>query len=124
MKKHAFGIIGIVVALVGIGVAILQDELRGPPPSAQTQLKERVVEKGIELLGGEVEKPMFRDRIVMSYTVLGFIAIVLGVVSYVRKENPRISALSGALGAIAIAWEYVLIGIGIGVVVLILGAFS
>ena len=123
-ERNVIGIIGIVIALTGIAIAVFQDEMRSPPAETSATLKSRVVEKSITLLGGEVDKPAEVDAITLTYRGLGFLAFLFGVVSWVRKENHRISALAGALGAVAVAWEYVVIGIGIAVVVLILGAFS
>jgi len=56
----------------------------------------------------------------MVYAGLGFVAIVLGVVSWVRKDHIRISGGAVALGLMAIAWQYVLIASGIAIIIFIL----
>ncbi len=122
--KNRIGLIGILIALTGIGVAIFQDDLRPEKPSAAEQIKDLAVSRGIELLGGHVEKRRERDLVQLTYLGLGFIALVLGVVSFLRKESPQVAGAAGALGVIAIGWEFVLIGIIIAVIILILAYFS
>lgn len=122
--KNAIGMAGILIALLAIGVAAFQEQLRPPPPPAKTQLKERVVEKAAELVGIESESSASRDWITLIYIGLGFLALVVAVVAYVTGESHRISGMAGALGVIAIGWEYVLIGIVVAIVILILANIS
>lgn len=124
IKNNLIGFIGIFIALVGIGLAIFQDELRPATVSDPTTLSEAVFEKGAELLGVEVEKKRKTDWVTMTLYVLGFIAIVLGVFSWVKNENHRVSAAAAALGVIAVAWEYVLIGVVVAIIMLIAGSFA
>ena len=122
--KNKIGLIGILIALTAIGVAIFQDDLRPEQPSAAEKLKDLAVSKSIELLGGDAEGRRERDVVQLTYHGLGFIALVLGVVSFLRKESHQVAGAAGALGVIAIGWEFVLIGIIIAVVILILAYFS
>jgi len=122
--KNIFGIVGIVIALVAIAVAVFQDDLRPSPPPPSEQLTTRVLEKGVELFTGEVEKKNKRDLVGYTYAGLGLLAFMLGAVSFTKKENTRISGLAGGLGIIAIAWEYVLIGIVIAVVIIMIAEFD
>jgi hypothetical protein len=95
--------------------------LRPSPPLAAEQLKEKVLQKGAEMFGVKIEKKTERhDFVAVTYIGLGLVAIVLGVVSYIRKESHRVAGMAGALGIVAIAWEYVLIELIIAVVILIL----
>ena len=59
-------------------------------------------------------------RVAVTYIGLGLVAIVLGIVSYIRKESHRVAGMPGALGIVATAWEYVLIGLIIAVDIMIL----
>jgi hypothetical protein len=119
--KNILGTLGIVVALIGITVAIFQDDLRPSPPLAAEQLKEKVLQKGAAMLGVRVEEKTERhDFVAVTYIGLGLAAIVLAVVSYIRKESHRVAGMAGALGIMATAWEYVLIGLVIAVIILIL----
>jgi hypothetical protein len=122
--KNMIGILGIIIALLGVGVAIFQDQLRPPPTPATTQLKEAAIEKGASLLGVKVDKKTNFDWVTATQYGLGFFAIVLGAFSWVRKENHRVSALAAGLGVIAAAWEYFLYGVALAAFILIAGAFS
>lgn len=124
IQKNLIGIIGIVIALAGVGVAIFQDELRPPPTTTTVQLKDVALEKGAELLGIAVENKKSSDWVRLTQFMLGFLAIVFGVTSWVRKENHRISAAAVSVGIIAVAWEYVLFGVGFAVFVMIIGSLS
>jgi len=124
INKNTFGIIGIFIAIIAIAVAVFQDDLRPTPPPASELLTTRVLEKGVELFTGEVEKMKKRDLVRYSYAGLGLLALILGVASFTNKENTRISGLAGGLGIIAIAWEYVLIGIVIAVVIIMIAEFD
>lgn len=124
INKNTFGIIGIFIAIIAITVAVFQDELRPSPPPVSEQLTTRVLEKGVELLVGDVEKKNKRDLVGYTYAGLGLLALMLGVFSFTKKENTRISGLAGALGILAIAWEYVLIGIVIAVVIIIFAEYD
>ena len=121
MSKNVFGIVGIVIALTGIGIAIFQDELGSDPPPVSTQLKEKVLHKGAELLGVETKAPSVkRDFVKIASMSLGLLAIVLSVVSFIRKEYYRIAGMAGTLGIVAITWEYVVIGVVIAIIVFII----
>ena len=122
--RNRIGIIGLVVALLGIGVAIFQDDIRSHFDTEPVEVRDRVVEKGAELLGIEITSDTTRDKVTWVQFGLGFIAIILGVVSWIRKENHRVSASAAALGIIAVAWEYVLIAAAVAVLLLIVGSFS
>lgn len=122
--KNLLGILGIVVALGGVAVAAFQDELRGPRPPLSEQLKEEVLNRGAELFGGDVEKARGVDAVSATYTFLGFLGLVLGVGSFVRNEDHRISGMAGALGIIAMSWEYVLIGVILAIAVFLLSVFN
>jgi hypothetical protein len=143
--KHHFGIIGLVVGLIAIGVAIFQDDLRAyevqlePAVEAKPELtlKELAIEAGRKVIEDKILKedaespvvvaeppPAARDKIELIYMVLGFFAMVLGVVSWAKKDHIRISGGAISLGLMAVAWQYVLIGIVIAVVILVLSNIS
>lgn len=118
--KNTVGIAGICVAIIAIGIAIFQDDLRPEAPSATTQLADRVSEAVAKIGGIEIEESSSRDWVTLTYIGLGFLALVAGIVSFVQKENHRVSGMAGALGVVAIAWEYVLIGVVVAVVLFLL----
>lgn len=124
IQKNLIGIIGIAIALVGVGVAIFQDDLRPQPTPVSIQLKDVALEKGAQLLGIDVEEKTPSDWVRLTYFILGFLGIIMGVISWVKKENHRVSATALSLGIVAVAWQYVLIGVGFAVFIMIIGSFS
>ena len=124
LKANRIGLVGIVIALFGIGVAAFQDDLRAKFDDAPGESVETVVRKGFALFSNVKVEEQKHDKVDYVYISLGLIALVLGVWSYIVKENHRISAVAGALGVVAMAWHYVMIGLVIAVVVFFLGSFS
>lgn len=142
MKNH-LGIAGLIVGLVAVALAIFQNEIRDssapapPPPKEELSLKEVAAEAGKKLLKEKILKetpppptpqpnPTVapRDTIAMVYTVLGFIAMGLGIFSWVKKDHIRISGGAVSLGLMAIAWQYVLIAVAVAVVIIIISNIS
>lgn len=70
------------------------------------------------------EQPKFNtDRIVTLSTVAaGFLAVVLAVIAYVRREDKRISGSAVALGAAALAFQFLVIAICMVVAALVFSA--
>lgn len=139
--KGKIGIIGLIVGLIAVGLAIFQNDLRPqkppPEPKPEPTLKELAVEAGKKVINDKIlkkeddpppipEDPLTasHDRIELTYMTLGFLAMVLGVVSWVKKDHIRISGGAISLGLMAVAWQYVLIGVVIAVVILILANIS
>ncbi len=118
---NKIGIVGIIFAFLGIVTAIFQDDIRSGLQSVDAPLSAQVLEKSKVLLLGKKEE-YARDKVDYAYSILGLIALTLGVVSYLQNENHRISSSAAALGIVAIAWHYVLIGVVIAVVILLLGS--
>ena len=119
--KNKIGIAGIFIALLAIGIAIFQDRLRQPNPPEKTSLMSKVLNKSTFISGSKRKSVTSSfDAVTYTYISLGFFALIFAVVSYLKNENHRFSGMAGALGVIAIGWEYVLIGVVIGIVILIL----
>ena len=139
--KHKIGIIGLIVGLIAVGLAIFQNDLRPqqppPEPKPEPTFKELAVEAGKKVISDKILKkeaeppPITEDSLVsshdgveLSYMILGFLAMVLGVVSWVKKDHIRISGGAISLGLMAVAWQYVLIGVVIAVVIIIVANIS
>ena len=119
-----FDIAGILVAPLGIGVAAFQDDLRGGLAPDSPQLTQRVIEKGVPLVQKDGVAISDDDIVDYPYIGLGIVALALGAWSYVAKENHRVSEMAAALGIVALAWHYVLIGIVVAVVEMIVLSVS
>lgn len=122
---NRFGIIGIIVGLIAIGVAAGGDSIRELIEPEPTSIAERVLETGAAILTGEARSSTSeRDYVTVSYIALGFVAIVLAVISFLRHENQRVTTMAGVLGVMAVGWSYILIGLAISVVLIILVNFD
>ena len=142
MNFH-YGIIGLVVGLIAVGIAIFQGDLFTEPEPVveeKTSIKELAVEAGKKLIREkllnedeeEPESPKEKKTVMgveiderhngvqLTYMALGFAAMILGTVSWVKKDHIRISGGAVALGLVAVAWQYVLIGVVIAIVIIVL----
>ena len=122
--KNIVGTIGIFIAIIALGIAIFQDDLRPDPPSATTQLADRVSEAMAKIGGIEIAEKASKDWVTFTYIGLGFLALIVGIGSFLRQEDHRVSGLAGVLGVVAIGWEYVLIGITVAVVLFLISYLS
>jgi len=118
--KNKFGITGICIAIFAIAIAIYQDDIRPESPTASVQLADRLADAVAKIGGVETDASSPKDWVTMAYIGLGLLALIAGIVSFVQKENHRVSGMAGALGVVAIAWEYVLIGVIVAVVLFLL----
>jgi len=142
--KAKLGYIGIVIGIIAIAIAIFQDDLRSPAPEptpVQVEegktLKEQAIAAGKKKLSeklfgkkevapkeAEVETSSKRDKIEILYMSLGILALALGAFSWAKKEHHRVASAAVALGLIAVAWQFVLIGVSIAVVLYIIANFD
>ncbi len=133
--KH-IGIAGLAVGFIAIAVAIFQDNLReaiGTPVTPDPTLMELAKDAGKKLIADKFLKEtppppassaMPLDAVQASSTGLGLIAMILGVTSWIRKEHIRVSGGAVSLGLVAIAWQYVLLGMLIAAIIIILANFQ
>ncbi len=139
--KYKFGILGILISMLAIGVAAFQDELRPGTKSTnkergteQQELKSRVFKSGVSFVAsraglrtGTLETKQEAavpgntiDYIRLSYMGLGLIALLFAVISLLKKEGWRMAGTAGALAIAAISWHYILWWLGIVIIVLVL----
>ncbi|MDB6124631.1 MAG: hypothetical protein JWQ71_3624 [Pedosphaera sp.] len=136
-KAHTFGLIGIVVAFLGLAGAIFSPlalEVQRPPPKqlsdvladTAVKIKDRFTKR--EALPPPPRETDWRVVAIITASSLGFIGAALGTASWIRREDLRISGAAVAVGVTAIAFHYILaaIGITIGLVIVawILSHFS
>ena len=128
-RARAFGLVGIIVALLGLAGAIfspLAFEVQRPPPKqfsdvlADTALKikDRVTKR--EAPAPPPPQTDWRVVALITASALGFIGAAFGIASWVRREDLRVSGAAVAVGVTAIAFHYVLaaIGVTIGLVII------
>ena len=135
LARNFLGLIGLIVGLVAVLIAIFQNDLRPPPPPEDERTLTEVASEATKKLIQEKilkESPpeavpdheKRHDAVALTYMALGFLAIVLGVVSWIRRDHIRLSGGAVAIGLVAVGWEYVLVGLLIAVVILVLANFS
>ncbi len=129
--KH-IGISGLVVGFIALTVAIFQDNLReaiGTPAKPDPTLLELARDAGKQLIADkflkEEDQPSSKpsaplDPVQASCTGLGLLAMILGVTSWIRKEHIRVSGGAISLGLVAIAWQYILLGMVIAAIIIVL----
>ncbi|MEM7201336.1 MAG: hypothetical protein AAF628_13785 [Planctomycetota bacterium] len=135
--RDQLAVIGLILAIVALGVAVFADGLRGATaPSAPAEprsIKERTLEAGKKLLrekllDGPTEESILptrpRDTITLAPMGPGLLAIVLGIVAWICKARARLAGATIAVGLVAAAWQYVVVGLIVAVVVLVLGNFG
>ena len=112
--KLQYGIIGLVVGLIAVGIAIFQNDLIGEPePVVEEDIsfKELAVEASKKLIKEKLlnkeeakpEPPKEKKTVMgveiderhngvqLTYMTLGFAAMILGTISWVKKDHIRIS---------------------------------
>src|SRR5262245_54832097 len=131
-----FALVGVVVGALAFGISIVHfffGPIVSPPPLEEVvadkaaEVRSRVIAKlkGDEAPPPEPESSRFNaDNVVMGgAAVSGFVALMLGVVGFVRREDLRMTGSAAALGATAIAFQFALVALGaIVLAILIAGA--
>ncbi len=129
--RHRYSLVGLILGFAAACIAAFESQLVAsePPPK---QDRRGVLEVGtgnrtltVKLRKEEPPPPRKPTSPVrVSYTLLGLAAIGLGTFSWIKKEHIRMSGGAAALGLLAVAWQWVLIGVCFAIVVLIVANFS
>jgi hypothetical protein len=106
--KNMLAVVGLVVALAGLGVAVFQDEIRDEQKSSVQSVTQDALDIGKEVWSGE--KRLRDDAISIIYIILGLIGLVLGLAALLKKESGGLSLLAMAAGGTAMTWHW-LVGI-------------
>ncbi|GLH82413.1 hypothetical protein SSBR45G_73220 [Bradyrhizobium sp. SSBR45G] len=135
VRSRRLGIIGCLIGLVALVAAVLPHwvlpVIDPPPPIDQVivdvghRVKERLVAriKGVEY-HAPVRETSWADRLHQQLpaaaVLLGLLAIILGVVGQLRREERHIAAMATTLGGCAIAVQLSFVLMGVLVVMAIL----
>jgi hypothetical protein len=123
-NRSTIGFIGIAVGAIALIVAIVHFWIG--PVSPQPRLETTVAEKAVAirdatvaaLKGEEVEEKtspsnIDLDQVVrIATSVLGGLALILGVVSFANREPMRVGGGAAFLGGVAIAFQFAVIALG------------
>jgi hypothetical protein len=117
MKPHALGITGCVIGLLGVIATILSHHVIDRPPEQPPswEINLNFSEKLNWRYGNAPPAPppstslVSRDSMQLAATVIGSIAILFAVASWIRREGISLGLIAAFLGAAAIAWEIVVV---------------
>jgi hypothetical protein len=126
--------VGVVIGVVAFGLALAH--FWAGPFSPKPPIEEVVADKAVKIRNAVVAKlkgeekaaaahaqSFDTDRVVTISTIAAsFLAIVLAVVSYIRREDKRISGSAVALGGVALAVQYLVVAIGAIVLAILVAA--
>ena len=132
--KNPFGLVGLVVGVLALGGALAHFFVGpiNPPPPLETIAAEKVVKikesiaaklRGEELPQTGTVRGWDADRVVETSTAMtGFLAMVLAIVSFIRREDLRVSGSAAAVGAGAVAFQFVIAALGALILVILIAA--
>jgi len=122
-KKSTFGVIGMTFGAVALLLALIH--FWGGPFSPRPTLEQTVAETAaaikeatVSALKGEEAPSPERSSIdldratQLTTSVLGGMAVIFGLVGFVRHESLRAAGSAAALGAGAIAFQFAVLAIG------------
>jgi hypothetical protein len=123
LRRHAFGWSGLIIGLLALAlgllpgwIAPLYDPPTKPIPQRAADWLGELKDKAMSAIRAEPPAPpppeqrsFWRDpRLTLWSLLLGFSALLLGIVSFVRHEDQRLVACTIALGAGTISTQYFL----------------
>lgn len=135
MTENRYSSIGSIIGLIALGIAVFHFFLG--PIEKQPTLEEYVANKAIsiksaisaKMKGEEVVSSQKDNKVdaddIVAYSVasLGFIAIVFGVIAFLKKEEIKNCGVSITLGAAAIAFKVAIAIAGALIIISLIGAF-
>ena len=133
-NRSRVGFIGIAVGAVALLMAIVHFWMG--PISTQPSLEQSVAEKAVAIknatiaaLAGETIEEKAAPRSIdldqglrMATSVLGGLALILGVVSFAKGEPFRVGGGAAFLGGASIAFQFAVIAIGAIALAILIGA--
>ena len=132
-RKMKFSTMGLILGALALLLAIGQFWFTAASP--KPALEDRVADKVIAIRDATLDRLAGREKeapepqwdsyqLVMAATsVLGSLALILGVLGYVRKEPTRACLSAAALGGAAVAFPFVVGALGAVIVLVAIMAF-
>ena len=132
LMRNTFGSVGVAVGLIAIAVALIQF-WGGPfdpkPPSTGDKLNskmERLKDNVVSTFKGEKADP---PRVQNSFSIdktliygsmsIAFLAVVLGIVAFLRREDKRFTQASIVIGLSGLAFHFLLVALGVFIILAI-----
>jgi peptidoglycan/LPS O-acetylase OafA/YrhL len=133
-ERSTTGFVGIAVGSIALMMAIVHFWMGplSPQPSVERTVAERAVaikNATIAALKGESIKKEAPPKnfdldqgVRIATSVLGGLAVILGVVSFAKREPVRVGGGAAFLGGAAIAFQFAVIALGAIVLAILIGA--
>jgi peptidoglycan/LPS O-acetylase OafA/YrhL len=133
-ERSTTGFVGIAVGSIALMMAIVHFWMGplSPQPSVERTVAERAVaikNATIAALKGESIKKEAPPKnfdldqgVRIATSVLGGLAVILGVVSFAKREPVRVGGGAAFLGGAAIAFQFAVIALGAIVLAVLIGA--
>jgi hypothetical protein len=133
-SRATIGFIGIAIGAVALLVAIAHFWMG--PISPQPSVEKTVAEKAVAiknatiaaLKGEKIEENVppntidLDQGVRMATSILGGLAVILGVISFAKREPFRVGGGAAFLGGAAIAFQFAVIALGAIVLAILIGA--
>lgn len=141
MKRHLLSLIAFILGFTGVCMAAFQNNIHAKISPAQEE------ETGWKKKAGQAVRKLVEEKLPamqapppaappadatqlpltpwqMGYTLAGLLAMGLGAFAWSLRQNVRLSGAAVALGVVAVAWQWALIGVMIAVAIFLLANFS
>ncbi len=141
--RYGLGLCGLALAMVGLTLAVSRPvitELLKPSPVPRRKLSETLAGAGAKFVDRMVARargkaaaprdeppprPQPPERLWLLYlsiaaTSLGFVGSLSGTAGWIRREDSRLAGSAIAVGALAVAWIYIVAALVIALVIFFL----
>ena len=102
--KNMLAVLGLVLALAGLGVAIFQDSIRGEQKTSVESLTQDAMDAGREIWDGG--QRFRKDNVTYASIGLGLVGFVLGLAALLKDENKGMGLVAMVAGGAAMAWYW------------------
>jgi hypothetical protein len=139
IKKSPLGLVALVLGMIAFASAVLPLWLSQIDPPPRPSLEEVVVDTALKIKDEVVGKLRvtksenaapsepamafdWREDLDIVSAVLSVTAILLAVISFVKREDLRIYGSAVALGGAALAWQYLMMALAVIFIAILIGA--
>ena len=103
--KNSLALIGLILALAGLGVALFQDDIRDEQATSVETVAQDAMDAGKKMWDGGDR--LRKDNVTYAYMGLGILGFVLGLAGLVKKENAGMGLGAMVIGAAAALWHMI-----------------
>jgi hypothetical protein len=104
--KNSLALLGLFLAVIGLGIAMFQDDLRDEQATTVESVAQQALDKGTEIWSGD--KRFREDAISYSILGLGLVGFVLGLGALLKKENGGLGLLAMVVGGVTMSWHWLI----------------